>query len=649
MIRPFADQIYAVSFGDEQVNYAMIILIEFLEKYPDYELLKQIDREVRAKYGYGKFGIPKSGSDPDVYAWIALRKYMNDAMVGFMKEVTAKVRAINPAIKVISDDPVAAQNQTYDYTDFTPEVCDIVTHQLYPRRNPDISDFGFLTKYVSDLSQVKEFWPCMHVEEYSCSFTPDEVIEKVSESVRSGATGIHYYLADTVGTRSGVRYLHSEYFGAPERWQIEMALLEELGRMNQLKFPEPDCAIFACLDTLRSYVGVSVYPTRTMTIHSLLELQPKVFFRYFNEGSLARKLVDLSRFKVIFAPDAKYVDRPALAALETYVKNGGTLIVTDPQAFSFTPAAEDLREVRRTLLGIADAKEADANVTAFHYADLTLPVGNAGRFVLTPTAGARTAGRYNDGSSAVVEYPLGRGKVLTFGSEIGDLGNAGNPACQQLFRYLAQSNNLKCNQDIWRFRFPSTLIRPPAMPSGRCLTGNYVKWQKFLPLTGLNREAPGAAYRYAKAPDQPAESTPQEWYALADGHLTNRLKAIAKGNVDRGKSKLDEWIVGWETPEAIAIEFDLKATYPLDRLEVICRHYLRNATLGWSEDGTRWQQAEFPLEAGDNRDPQDVRRKTYRFPAGSRGRLVKLTFASRPQAEQQRLILSEVELWSPEE
>ncbi len=638
---PYKDQVYAVNFGDEQVNYAIMVLIEFKQKYPDYKMVREFDDAIRNGYGQGKYGLPESEADTNPYRWIATRRYLNDRMIGSIKQLKARLAEIAPAVKVIGDDPMATQNATYDFTDFTPEVCDIMTHQLYPRRNPNISDFGFLTKYVADLIQVDEFWPCMHVEEYSCSFTPEEVVEKISESVRSGATGMHYYLVDTTNRRSGIRYLHSEKYGAPERWQTEMALLKELGQMNRLKFPEADCGFFAPIDTLRSYPGVAASPERAMTIHSILEIHGGVWFKYFNEGSLKKQLVDLGRFKAIFTADAKYLEATALKKIEDYVAAGGVLIITDPEAFSFTPTGDSLADRRRDFLGIAETAAA-SDVSSFEFGGKNYPVGGT-RFVLTPAKDATVAGKYNNGRPAVIENRFGKGKVITFGADLGRLANTDSADYQALIVKLAADQGVKLHQDIWRFRFPLSLIEPAAPISGKCLTGNFVRWERFKPQTGANAAIKDATYRYSVAPDAPAESAAGPDYEPGRGHLTNRIQAIAKGNVDCGKSKLDEWVVGWTKPEAFDITFDFKRPVPVDRVEIIYQGGMRDLTVALADDGENWTETGFTATAEDNRRPDDIRRKELKLKAGSRGRYVRIGFA--PGAG--KLTLSEVEIWAP--
>ena len=116
-VAQYGDSIYAVYFGDELVNIGMmsIIAMRRQSEYDNYQFLQDLDQQVKERYGFGKYGIPESDADPNVFRWIAFRHFMNDTMLDLMKRTRARVREINPDLKVISDDPVAAINQVYDY------------------------------------------------------------------------------------------------------------------------------------------------------------------------------------------------------------------------------------------------------------------------------------------------------------------------------------------------------------------------------------------------------------------------------------------------------------------------------------------------------------------------------------------------------
>ncbi|MBR4222708.1 MAG: hypothetical protein IKR81_16235, partial [Victivallales bacterium] len=352
---------YSVVFFGDEINdhFSRVIINEMKQRNEKgYEFLNEVAKEVLEKYGYGKYGVPESETDPNPFKWIAYHTYLHDKLMARMKMLRDEAKRLKPDVLMLSDDPIASFDRIYDYGEFTEEYCDIITHQTYPRNN--MSDFGFFPKYMADLSRVPEIWPCMHVEEYGRSYTPEEVRIKLSEAVRNGATAFHYFLCDTVGRRAGSKYMITDFFGAPDRAQIEMACADALLNMPPLKFPDPDVAIYTPIETLRSYHG-NIRLDRPWVLHTRLEQNAKAAFVHVNAAAWSK--ADRSGLKAIFLPDAKYVSPKAISQLTDYVKNGGTLVVLDPESISFTADGNVPEEARKLFFGGTTLQKLDAPFT----------------------------------------------------------------------------------------------------------------------------------------------------------------------------------------------------------------------------------------------------------------------------------------------
>ncbi len=643
-LEPHRSNIFAVFWGDEAVDFIEKDAIEFFNRKKDsYEFIRNADAEVKAKYGFGKYGIPESADDRNPYRWIAFRHWLNDRLVDFYRRAYRKVKSISPDLLVVSDDPTARQDMVYGYSDFA-GTCDILTHQLYPLKEPDVECFGFLTKYITDLSGMREVWPVMHVEEYACSFTPEETLEKISESVRCGASGIHWFLNDTANLRAGKKYMHFEYYGAPDRWQVELGAAKELAKMNRLRFPEPDCAVFAPEPTMRAYPGVDTIPSRALYLHSYLARGVGAWYKFINEGTM--KNAGLQQYKVIMTADAKYVSKDALKSIMDYVAGGGTVLALDPEAFSFTPAGDSLAYERAELLGIADLSNAlrDNQINLGKY---KLSTAGLAAFKMQPANTARITGTFMSGKPAVIENSFGKGKVVTFAVNPCDSRLAGNPEWKRFFLEYLAGAGVKTRQDIWRFKLPSSIIKNAPAPEGLCLTGNYVQWRQFKPVITANTAAAGV-YSCTPAPDSPQESgsIKKDNIPFEQGNLTDRLRAIYGGNADLGKSNINQWVAGWNTAGPISIDFDFKKSCPIDRVVIFYQKYLRDVVVSVSEDGKNWTETRFPLLANDNQNPEDVYDKVFRLPNHPGGRFVRISFASPSNPDESRLILGEVEVWT---
>lgn len=632
-IRDIKEMIWAVFFGDELSETAITTGINlFAEKKDSYPYIRQVDEEVKNLYGGGVYGIPESLSDPNPYRWIAYRHWLNDKLIAMMKKTYVETKKISPEIYVISDDGISAQNCIYDFSQFK-DACDIITNQLYPRRNPDLACFGFITKYIADLSSCKEIWPCTHIEEYGYSFTPEEVLEKLSEAVLSGATGFHYYLSDTVGRRTKKKYLYSEYFGAPDRWQVEIAALKELGKMNRLKYPEADSAIFAPMDTLRSYIGLA-YPEKAFVLHSFLGPNAGIWFKYINESLLN----SVEKYKVIFVADSKYLRKEAFLKLRDYVEKGGTLVVLDPQAFLYTELGESLEAERASMLGIAESSE--ARHSGFIYNSKSLNVAGLQAYNVKLLPSAEAAGTFEDGTPALVHNVVGKGNVWYFAVSPLAIRMVSQNPWKTFFKEFAKALSLKCDNDIWRFRFPASLIKQLPLPKGRCLTSNSITWRQFKPVMNADIET-GGTYSYSVEPDIVKDKGGTKDIPFAKGNLTDRIDAPGAGNVSCGIGKINDWIVSWNLAKAVSIDFDLKGIYPVEKIVIFYQNFIPDIKVEISQDGKNWNLYDFQATEEDNKFPEDVRVKELKLPSTQEGRFVKISFA----AAKGKITLAELEIW----
>ncbi len=623
--KPYEKHLQYIHFGDEVNEHLEEYFIDMLKHQGKYPELDKMVETIKNQYGGGKYGPPESMADPNPYRWIAMRSFLSKELIGLHRDLKELMKKEFPNVKLISDDAGSLQNKLYDYAEMTPEVCDVTTIQLYPLRDPDVSDYSFLCKYLVDLTGIEELHPCFHVENYGETYTPLEVLERISQGVRAGAAGFHWYLADTAGARSG-RNLEHEIVGSPERWQIEMALQNEMRRMNKLKFPAADCGFFTPITTLRAYPGgINNRPQKAMMLHSLLELHGKVWFKYFNETSLSKKRVDLSKFKAVFTADSKYCPADAMNTLVEYAKNGGTLVITDPEAFTFNAIGDALD--RSVIPGMAKMTGKKACKT-MKYGSAVLPLGKMEQFKLVPAENSQILARYANGDAAMIKTPLGKGFVIISGVNFAHIEAVKSKEFQAWFRTFAQSLGLKTDQDIWRFRFPLSLIAPDPKPvAGRCLTDNYIFFQNFRALAGANEKAPAQArYKAVPAPDAPADSADT---TFRKGKLTDRRRAYKAGHVDGKNIFIDDRIVGWSKPDGITIEFELGRIAQLDRVELFFHGAARDITLYCKNDKDQWQKVGvYPAEKQEFLKMAVVR-KTLRIPTDAPATgAVKLEFAA---------------------
>jgi hypothetical protein len=631
--------IWAIYAGDETIEVADqggVTTFASATK-PDY--MTQADAEIKSLYGNGVYGIPLTINDTNPYRWIAYRRWLVQKLIDRMGSIYDRVKVAHPEIKIISYDPIAGHHP-FDFSSWNGK-CDILTHQLYPLQNPDLATFGFTTKLIKDLSGIEEVWPCFHVENYAGSFTPEEVLEMVSEGFRNGATGFHLYLPDTIGLYGGINYLGHEYYGAPERWQLLMKLIAEARKMKKLQFPQPDFAIMYSCDTYASqgyYTNVDGDGSNTNEIeyaYTLLGPNPESWFKFIDDNQLERQL-DISNYKAVYVPFAKYERESAMQRLEQYAANGGILIAADPEAFSYNVWGDSMADYRSSIFGVT--LNGTQSVSTINYQGISMPV--YGTAYNINTTGCTVLATFNNGTPAIVSHPYGSGQAIFFAVNPFSLNAVSNQSWKTFFSRFQSFLGLKTDQKIWRFRFPYSLIEPVSRPQGQCLTNNYILWEGFKPINILNYNTAGT-YKYNVAPDQFADvSDAGVEIPFSSGKLTNRWSAANTDNsLALGKSDAVTWMVRYADTDAFSITFDLKQAYAIGKVNLFTSGQLPKLGLYGSSNAVDWQKIDETDSSLAN--SLDVI-ETVLDGVGQSFRYLRLDFEQRSYP----LELAEIEIWT---
>ncbi len=638
MVEQYGDIIFAVNFGDEESTRQKRMGVDLFEKHREhYPFIEQVDQDVRKNYGFGKYGMPEGRGDPNPFRWIAWQRYLNDRMLQLQARLNQAVKSANPDVLVVSDDPQAFA-WPLDFSRW-PEHCDVVTHQLYQGLDPNRQRDGFITKYVADLTGAGagrcEVWPCTHVENYAASFTPAEVLERLSQVFRNGGNGLHYYLTDSRGLRRGSGDMRFEYYGAPDRWAVLTNAVLELKRMPLLNFPRPDTAILYSCDTHAAIPYNAPQPVDVECAYTILGPRAGSWFQFVDDNQIERGEVDLALFKAVYVPLARY-ERPAVvAALKAYVEQGGVLVVADPEAFSFAPDGTDTGAMRDEFFGAQRSARAELR-NGIRWNNLMLPYrGRAPRLELVGDAVPVLL--FEDNTPALISRKLGNGRVLSFAGSPFNRKNLAEPDWWRFFTALQRELGAQVGQNIWRFQLPKRLITDIPLPEGKCLTGNHVVWRQCAP-HDLRNLATAGAYSYSRAPDMIPDQGGASNIAFNAGDLTDRPQAYTAANVSRGKGKLDDWIVKFDAGAPVSVTFDFQSVHPLQRVRLFYQGALPDVSVLISTDGAQWHNV--ATAAASDRNADDVLDATLSFPKCN-GRYARIEFGARVAP----LALAEVEVW----
>ncbi len=549
--------ILAISLGDEIGHYNERKLVSYMHGSAEvHPSIVAMDKRIKTEFGRGKYGIPKA-EEKDPLAWIAYRRFLEQELNKLFTDAAAEARKINPYIIIVSEDPVGNLNIVYDFSKWK-NICDVVTHQLYPR-NENIDYGGFLTRYLADLSGVEQVWPCPHVEEYAANFTPSEVLDELSSAIRNGANGFQYFLNDSRGRFSKTKYIISEYWGAPDRYETLMNVIKLMRTMPALKEYPRDAAVFVSTDSLRAYPGFTSLPEDEVILHGFLGNGAGVNYSFINESTLD----DLKRFKIIFTANSKYIPEDALLKLERYVEQGGMLVLLDPEALSFNPEGEKLDAVRSRITGIAEIS-GWGSAQAMQYMGENVSYCGAKYAKVRLLPGADAAATFDDGV-AIVRNRLGKGACLTFTANPCTANLAGSANWKHLFEKLSSSAGCQVKSPIWRFRLPEKLAEyTPQKVAGVCHTGNHISWSSFKMDQSCNSDVSGH-YSFAPQPDYIKDASAEQ-ISFSSGKLTDRARAALAKSAALGATAWWQWVVGYKPGDSqITVNFAFNKKVPVKR------------------------------------------------------------------------------------
>lgn len=236
LLKDYGSEIWGVFAGDEivlkQRNAFFAIHECDLEKHP---YIKDIDADIRNRFGLGKYGMPTSRDDHDPYKWMAMSLWLDEQVCLLLADLREIIDRVAPHVVLVGDDPVSGF-RTFDFA-HRGKYCDIVSYQVSPQRNPMRQEFAFFTKYMVDLSG-KSVYPCAHIENYIVSLDAEETLEILSQVFRVGGRGFHYYPSDVKGVRRKSQDTGYCRIGDPGRWAAFEYVLRTIRDLPLVQLPE---------------------------------------------------------------------------------------------------------------------------------------------------------------------------------------------------------------------------------------------------------------------------------------------------------------------------------------------------------------------------------------------------------------------------
>ena len=369
-------------------------------------------------------------SDPaEGLKWLAFNRYAGERYVALRAEQAALIHRLDPAALVSPNSYAFIDGFIpWDYTKLS-GVADVVELDPYvsfdEAKHPGRGRYnqGFGTKLLSDLTgrRIRTIVQAFPYQGYDP--TPEDVWTWATQALRAGATDLSLYGEN------------SPRFTRPRVYQ---AMLDIARNLRGTRLPEPpaDPANVVVYATASEGQGqpaaILAERPRTLanelyTTYAVLGELAQSAFSFDADTRLAADPTRLARARTVWLPRGETLDRPFAEALAVWVRSGGTLVVTDPEAFTRAPDGTSLADIRQALVGASAVASAGGaiNVAPATLAaglpsrPMTLPVapGRTGAFAAVPD-GASVVGANADGSPAVILRQVGAGQVLAFAGEV---------------------------------------------------------------------------------------------------------------------------------------------------------------------------------------------------------------------------------------
>lgn len=404
--------------------------------------------------------------------WVAFHRYTGARFFNLRRQQVARIRQLDPNAVVSPNDYAFIDGfipwdytQVADYSDIV-EVDPYVSYD--EQKNPGRGRYnpGFATKLMADLTgkRVRTIVQAFKYGGYQP--VPADVWTWTAQALRAGATDISLYAMDNP------RFTNQPVYDA-------MLGISSSMRTARLPLPANDPATVLVYNTASE---AQSQPNRSFAVRprtradqlytayaGLAELAGSSFV-FDVDTRLAADPVRLARARTVWLPRAEVVDQALADALVRWVQGGGTLVVTDPDAFTRTPRNASLAATRDALIGAGVAPAGGGRVTipvgglgTSQTQAVDVAVTGAGQFTGVP-AGAAIIGTNADGTPAVVSRTVGAGRVIAFASDPMFPATLDAPSgLSDLVRAIQRERGAPLDLAVWKYTLPGT--PDPARPA----------------------------------------------------------------------------------------------------------------------------------------------------------------------------------------
>lgn len=392
---------------------------------------RSLARDFRRATG---FALPDPAARPSTSVserlrWSAWSRFSGDRFFRMKEEQARLIKRLDPSARVSPNDYGFIDGFVpWDYTRLA-SFADVVESDPYVsyaerdragrgRYNP-----GFGAKLMSDLTgrRVRIIIQAFPYSRYRP--VPGDLWTWTAQALRAGATDISFFASDNP------RFTNTRLY----RTMLDVARSVRGVRLPAAPADPEHLVLYSTASegqALPNRAGNVRYRTSGDAIYTTYSLLGELGGASFSFDADTRLLADPARLaaaRSIWLPKADVLDPAFAGRLADWVRAGGTLVVTDPAAFSRTPTGASLAPVRDALIGaplgaprggriLEVAPGALAPGLPNDLLDVPIDADEARGFASVP-AGAAVVARFLDGAPAAILRPVGAGRVLAFAAD----------------------------------------------------------------------------------------------------------------------------------------------------------------------------------------------------------------------------------------
>lgn len=442
---------------DEPTN-SLISCFSYSLNPENLTALQSLNEFIRKNYGYGKYGMPdlnRGMTDPDDgLRHIAFCRWWNDqaaATFNRLRDILKNHAPQMPFMPLVCN--TVAAYSGFEELPLLARYGDWIGVDPYPTATRTIFSAaravyhtGFCTRLAHDLASPAKIFVYVQAFRYhGQSPSAENLTEWVSQTLKNGADILSFYALKNLEE-------------CPDIYPQILNLSRSVTTMRPLALPEKSPVAI-----LYNYVGNwGRFDRGQMDYYSLYSIFAEKIrgdFVFISDRQLMEDKKVPDHVKICFAPALEYVDKSVANALENFVRNGGTLIILDPEAFRIAPDGEPVAQ-RESLLG--DPVTTAIPAAGFIYfgagrKPLRIFADNGATCrAVVPPDDAEVEAVWTNGRCAAYRRQVGKGKVIYFAVNPFANGEAALQAGNwvEYFYNFFRENGVRRGMKIWDFVLP---------------------------------------------------------------------------------------------------------------------------------------------------------------------------------------------------